>query len=173
MPVKKIVKSAEQVVVEAAKPTKAAEPKAILSAAEVLGSEEIKTLVDEIATSQAVIAKKMLALQPMIADMNEKKEELLRRIESVTDAGVSSKVKGHLFVAEFSAKTLQRTITDIKLVAKLMKDTFWKVAKVNLKDVDDYLTPEERANVISESREKGSRSLKFKPLVDAKKDAVG
>jgi hypothetical protein len=67
---------------------------------------------------------------------------------------------GTTFRAEFGKKGCSRRIADIQKVRELMGDeTFFKVCSVALKDIDDYLNPEERAQVLE--TERGLRGVKI------------
>lgn len=70
---------------------------------------------------------------------------------------------GNKFQAEIGKKANIREVSDMKMVQELLDDQqpglFMKLAKINLGDLDDYLTPEERQAVITPSR--GKRPIKI------------
>lgn len=75
-----------------------------------------------------------------------------------------TEVEGEEYVARVGARTRVRTITDMEGAAKRMgMATFMRVASLPLKALDDYLTPEEREEVVTEEYS-GSRRAKVERI---------
>jgi hypothetical protein len=73
--------------------------------------------------------------------------------------------KGAEYQVELGKQEAARSITDLKAVRDLMgDDVFMKVAKVNLKDVDNYLTLPEREAVLETKF--GKREIKVHKRMD-------
>lgn len=124
----------------------------------VLTQDEMK-MVDELAQISAEIE----AVKPKL----KRYEELKQTLQSVADAKFDQELpavlKGEIGVAEYSAKGNSRSIKDMNeaigaLKAKLGYDKLIELIKINLGDLDKYLTKEETAPLIQTG--KGSRSLK-------------
>lgn len=118
---------------------------------------DIAKLETAIAAKNAVELKKLTALKADQAELlNTLTEELNTEYEDKDD-DTKFVVKGAKSgrAVEVGKKGTSRTITDMKTVHDVM-DTgvFWKTVKMNLKDLDDYLTPEEREEVIKTERTK-------------------
>jgi hypothetical protein len=93
--------------------------------------------------------------------MAELRRDIMESVESWADTEDGA-ILGAVYEARIGAKALKRKLVDIeKLVECLGQENFLKIAKVNLKDVDDYLTPGQRADCI-DSANSGPRSFKVK-----------
>lgn len=129
----------------------------------------VQTLVDQysdIYEKKSKIAAQIKKLQDQLKPVNAKEAELVGQIE----AHYAAKGDDEEFVAEgsngyieFGKKGSERKITDMKHVRKVMGDkVFFELAKMNLGDVDKYLTQAERDKCIETSRTARSRTYKKK-----------
>lgn len=77
----------------------------------------------------------------------------------------SGELQGAKYRACIGAKAIKRTIKDMELAKKyLSPDVFMKLVKLTLKDVDDYLTPPQKEQVLNVERS-GNRSFSVKPAL--------
>ena len=76
-------------------------------------------------------------------------------------------IPGTRYIAKFSKRYTQRKITDMSRVKEFLDaqddSLFLNLAKLNLKDLDSYLTPEERLQVLD--TELQDRKVKVDPKV--------
>ena len=95
--------------------------------------------------------------------LKEELDALRSEVEGALCEGLAPEATAEVatdkFVVSVSSKGTKRVINDMKAVAEALGDTFIEVATVPMKALDDYLTPEERAEVVDESQN-GSRRLK-------------
>jgi hypothetical protein len=75
---------------------------------------------------------------------------------SEADPDKSFVERGARYQAKASKQGTLRVVQDIKLVAhmlnKVMPDLFWELARVRIRDCDEYLTPEDRDVVLETKR---------------------
>ncbi len=72
-------------------------------------------------------------------------------IGSKTNAEKPLVLRGKKYQAEFSKMGNKRVITDMKMLPDILgEDTFWAKVKIDLKTLDDYANPEEKAAVTRE-----------------------
>ena len=115
-------------------------------------------LIDELGAMQPEAQKideQIKALQKRQKPFKDKLKSLCELLHEVDEHGDDEKFVelGQTHRAEFGKKGTARTITRIEKVRELMGDeTFFKVCSVTLKAVDDYLTPEEKAEVLETER---------------------
>lgn len=127
-------------------------------AAEIVAIGEMQ---DQVATIEGVIAKKF-------AKELEQKDELLKEIgkrlkklreqvneefkEKDPDSEYTENAGTHALVVGKAGN--QRKVTDMKLLQDLMADddVFYALIKMDLKDIDSYLTPPERELVLETTR---------------------
>lgn len=104
------------------------------------------------------IAKKVKDLQKEMAAFGEAEKELLALIKDdfrYNDTGPDEgyRISGTLGYVDVGKKGTKREIVDMPALRLILKDsTFMKLAKINLKDVDQYLTPKEKVVCIEETR---------------------
>lgn len=74
-------------------------------------------------------------------------------------AGETVTVKGTTGSLVYSARANQTQVTDMKALAEKLGDAFWKIVKVNMGDLDKYLSTTEKLEY-TQTTQTGSRSLK-------------
>jgi len=114
-------------------------------------AEKIKAKIKELTASLAPYTERLKELQTYISGEGNQEEPLT--------------LYGEKFMVVGGACAVEREIADIdKIVEMVGPETFLKIAKVPLKAVDDYLTPEQKEQVLSSSF--GVRKIK----VEARKE---
>lgn len=95
----------------------------------------------------------MKALEAMVSEMDGDPDQVLEEA-------------GSRFRLEAGKKSTSRSIKDMARVREIMGDElFMTVVDVKLKDIDDYLTPPQKEEVLSSERT--TRSIKVLPLAAA------
>ena len=118
---------------------------------------EFAELIDLVGTLQEAaepVMKEIKALQERLKPLKEAEIKLQSEIDALElgDDETDNEV-GATFKVEVGKKGTSRKITDLAAVKKLMgAETFMKVATVTLKNIDDYLTPPEKAQCVTETR---------------------
>ncbi len=127
---------------------------------------ELVSIVDTLGGLEADLAT--LQAEPVFAKAREIAEriddlkgELRARCDATLSPEQSVELPGESYVATVGKKANKRSITDVRAIAKFMGRDFFKIVSVALKDVDDYLNPEQREQCISSDRT-GTRSVKVK-----------
>jgi hypothetical protein len=112
-------------------------------------AEEIEAAIKELQT-------KLKPYKEALAELQAKLEELeLGDDETAVELGT-------LYRLEIGKRGTSREVTDMRKVHELMGDElFYELAKINLKDLDNYLTLPQRKQVVKENRTK--RSFKLVP----------
>ena len=131
------------------------------------GQAAMMVMVDELGALQGDL--EILQAEPVFAKAREMgvriadlSKELRAHADDTLAAEQKVEISGEAYVASIGEKAKKREITDIAKIHHLMgDDAFYKIATVPLKKVDDYLNPEQRAEVILEDKS-GPRSLKVK-----------
>ena len=91
------------------------------------------------------------------------REEIMKVATADLDEEGAFESYGRRFFVKVGKCQLRRTITSMKRLAELVRlDNFFELATFPLAKVDDYLNPQERAEVI-DSKHDGPRSFKVKP----------
>lgn len=132
--------------------------------------DEVGSINSQIEKLRAAIAEKAKAEVAKLADLEKKqKKALADLVKDINahledeDADAELVEQGNKFQAEAGKKINVRTVTDMAMVKELMDaqdpNLFMSVVKIDLKSVDDYLTPQERDAVITKSR--GKREIKI------------
>src|SRR5690606_18168498 len=100
------------------------------------------------------INAKIKKLQEELKPYNDAVKRLKAKIEELGGDPDEELVElGTVFKLELGKKGTSRTVTDIRKVQELMGDElFYEVVKVNLKDIDAYLTLPQRQQVVKEER---------------------
>ena len=133
--------------------------------------DEIGNLVSEADALEATLTKavkdKLAKIASIRKDAKAKTTALATKITEdnaeVHDPNDTFSEKGAKFIAELGKRGTLREITDLPMIKQLMDDQdpdlFMKLAKMNIGDVDAYLTPEERELVLK--TELKDRSIKI------------
>lgn len=119
---------------------------------------DFATLIDELGAMQAEqekLSKKikeLTAQQKPYMEKLKKLKEMMREVDEHDDDEEFVEL-GETYQAEFGKKGSSRSIKDIRKVKELMGEpTFFKVCSVALKDIDAYLNPEEKEQVLITER---------------------
>lgn len=125
---------------------------------------ELEALVDHVGadgTEVEKIKKKIKALQDELkpfADRQSQLQKLVDELELGDDD--SDLIKGDHFRLEVGPRGKSRKVKDMDKARDLLGDElFMKLATVTLKNLDDYLNPQQREVVIETTR--SSRSIKL------------
>ncbi|QXN72663.1 hypothetical protein RCZAHN_54 [Rhodobacter phage RcZahn] len=133
--------------------------------------DEIGNMVAEADALEATLTKavkdKLAKIASIRKDAKAKTTALAAKITEdnaeVRDPSDTFSEKGAEFIAELGKRGTLREITDLPMIKQLMDDQdpdlFMKLAKMNIGDVDAYLTPEERELVLK--TELKDRSIKI------------
>ena len=130
--------------------------KKVVSAAKPMISEfaaEID-LVGRLTEEAAPILAQIKALQNQLKPLNEARVALQAHVDAIEGDDDGKLVEtGQVYRLEIGKKGSSREISDLAAVKKIMgNELFMKVAKVTLKDLDQYLTGPQRDTVIKTSR---------------------
>jgi hypothetical protein len=114
-------------------------------------------LIDEVGAlevEEEKIAKQIKKLQESLAPLRDKRKELDAKVAEIeADADAVGEELGARFRLEWGKQGTKREIVDMPRVkAFLGDDLFMQLATVRLGDIDDYLTPPQKAEVIEEGR---------------------
>lgn len=127
--------------------------------------EELAAMVDEIGALQGDL--EILQAEPVFAkarEMAEKVDELKVEFRARMDVALKpdqkTEIGGQTYVATVGMKANKVTITDVETIHSFMGKDFYKIASVLIKDINDYLNPEQREQVTVKDRT-GTRSLKI------------
>ncbi len=141
-------------------------PKAATKTKDKGEAAQMAALVDELGGLEADLVT--LNAEPVFAKSREMaaridalKFDLRSRADATLADDQTVVLPGDSYVATIGKKANKREITDIRGIAKFMGKDFFKIVSVALKDVDDYLNPEQREQCIKSERT-GSRSIKVK-----------
>jgi len=141
-------------------------------AAEIVAIGEMQ---DKILTIDAAIEKKFGELLAMRADLVKEATKRLKNLREALDALYADKDPEQTFIenagthaVEIGKKGNLRKITDMKLVQDLLEDdeVFYQLIKMDLKDIDNYLTPPEREAVLETTHT--PRQIAITPVVRVK-----
>ena len=130
---------------------------------------EIATEVDAYGKALADAAATIAKIKELEASLKPLKAAEKALQDKIEDLGLDADVEGYMqrgaaFQVEIGPKGSKREVTDSRGVKKLLGDAvFFKIAKVNLKDLDDYMTLEERSEVIEVNRTKHAFKLTARP----------
>jgi hypothetical protein len=128
--------------------------------------DDVAALIDELGEmlpeTQKTLAK-MKELEKSLAPYKEKLKSLIALVTAAEgrDPDETFEQAGEKFVAAVGKQVNVRTVTDAQLAVKLLnkaeKGIGWKLISVPLGKLDQYLTPEERTQVLKVDR--GERSV--------------
>ena len=125
----------------------------------------------EITLTKAV-RDKLNKIAALRKEAGAKAKELATQItihldELAMTPNATTQEEGTKYIAEVGKRGTLRSIIDLSTVKTLMddqdEDLFMKLAKMNIGDIDAYLTPEERSLVLKTTLQ--NRSLKIVPRV--------
>ena len=127
--------------------------------------EELASMVDEIGALQGdleiLIAEPVFAkAREMAAKVESLKGEFRTRMDEALKPDQKTEIGGKDYVATVGAKSNKTTITDVETIHSFMGKDFYKIASVLIKDIKDYLNPEQREQVTVTDRT-GTRTLKI------------
>lgn len=129
---------------------------------------EFADLIDEVGRLQEEaekISQRIAREQEKLKPYNEAMAKLKAKIAEL-EVGPDDTIteNGHNYYVEAGKQGTSREITDMKKVRELLGDElFMQLATVTLKNIDDYMTPPQKAQVINEKRT--SRTIKVKKRV--------
>ncbi len=112
-------------------------------------------LFGQLAEEAQPILAEITALQLKLKPMADAKKALEAKIDAldVDDDCEGHVEKGAIFEATVGKRGKSREIKDLAKVKKLIGvELFMKLATVKLGDIDNYLTPPQKAEVLKESR---------------------
>lgn len=126
----------------------------------VASQHALLPVIDELGEIQAEIAKlKKSAAVLKLAKLAEREQELKGVICDEFDdfdlADVETKIEASQYVCKIGVmgnKRLAKEGAAPKMMELLGPDTYYKLAKVNLSDLDKYLTPDQVAQVLDKER---------------------
>lgn len=97
---------------------------------------------------------KALMLDPAFAKFALVAKELKSRVKDELEPEDTAEIQGeHWLIEVGAANKAPRKVTDVlKIKAFVGEETFAQIAKVNLADVDKYLTPEQVAQVVDDDQ---------------------
>jgi tRNA(Ser,Leu) C12 N-acetylase TAN1 len=118
---------------------------------------EFAEIIDRVGTLQeeaAPIVAQIKALSEKLKPLQKAEEELKAAVNAMDmDADTEGTESGNQYAIEFGKRGTQRKITDMNAVRKLLGAAlFMDLAKVNLGDLDKYLTLPQRETVIAVER---------------------
>ncbi len=112
--------------------------------------DEVGALQEDAEKIQARIKKEQEKLKPY----NDAMKRLKDRIAEIEDKDDEELEElGSRYVVEAGKRGTSREITDMGKVKKLLGgELFMQLATVTLKNIDDYMTPPQKAQVLKENR---------------------
>lgn len=129
---------------------------ALMAEADELEKSLSKAVVDKLAKINALRKEAKAKTSALAATITEDHREVFEADKTFTE-------KGEEYVAELGKQGMSRTIMSMaeakKILDKQDKTLFLKLAKINLGDLDAYLTPDEAKAVIR--TDYGDRSIKI------------
>lgn len=125
---------------------------------------EVELLLDLVGThaaDKAKLEKKVKDLQAEMKKYTDNEKKLQKLIDELPNGDDENfELRGASYRAEVGPKGQSRSISDLKAVRDMLgEDTFMELAKVNLKDIDNYLTLPQREKVLAISRTQRSISI--------------
>jgi hypothetical protein len=121
-------------------------------------ADERRNAVDACGDLEAKVAK--LKKNPVIRQYEEAMAHLFSLLPE-TLPNERRSLQGNRYNAEFSEMPECRVVSDLHKVREMLGDeVFMQLASISLKALDDYLTPEQRKQVLVSTRE-GKRRVKF------------
>jgi hypothetical protein len=126
---------------------------------------DVAALIDEIGALQADFEARKKQIKALEAKQKPYQDKLLElqaliHEDDEHDPDDAFRELGEHYQADCGKQGTSRSIADIKGVQKLLGDqVFYEVCSVTLKNLDDYLTPAERDQVLT--YERGYRTIKI------------
>lgn len=149
------------------KTSKPAEPKEVPSIAVNLKAADYNEafIIDKAASLEQEIKAMKAKLKPKEDQFAKMKEQILSIYSEDLAKADGTMVEAKEFGAEIGAASIKREVTNkAELLEVLGMERFMQLANFKLTDIDSYLTPEEKAKVLTEERT-GARSVKFYKVV--------
>lgn len=149
------------------KTSKPAEPKEVPSIAVNLKAADYNEafIIDKAASLEQEIKAMKAKLKPKEDQFAKMKEQILSIYSEDLAKADGTMVEAKEFGAEIGAASIKREVTNkAELLEVLGMERFVQLANFKLTDIDSYLTPEEKAKVLTEERT-GARSVKFYKVV--------
>jgi hypothetical protein len=126
---------------------------------------DVAALIDELGSMQADFDARKKQIRELEAKQQPYKDKLLELQTLIHehdehDPDDTFRELGEHYQADCGKQATSRSIADIKGVQKLMGDkVFYQVCSVTLQNIDDYLTPDQKAQVLD--AERGYRTIKI------------
>jgi predicted nuclease with TOPRIM domain len=122
---------------------------------------ELIDLVGDLNEQAEPIYKQIAALQEQLKPLSDATKELNAKVEELElDPDETREELGTCYRVEVGKRGVSRSIKDMEKVVELMgEELFLKTAKVNLKDLDAYLTLPQREEVLKTTRTARSSKL--------------
>ena len=105
-------------------------------------------------------------VKPLIKEYDEKRKTLASLIPTEAAKDKAYHFLGTNHMVEFSPCSTMKSVSvdNLQVIRKLLgEDVFWQIIKVNVSDLERYLTGEQFETLVVESRT-GPRNHKLKPL---------
>jgi hypothetical protein len=120
----------------------------VLDSLEIVTPEE----VDTFATHSAKLKRKLENLAPLQEQVAQMEKSLISAADEVVDAGTPVTLTGNTYVVALSAQGKKNVIKNMDLAVEMLgEDLFLKLAKITMKDLQAYLTPDQLEQVVSSS----------------------
>jgi hypothetical protein len=142
-------------------------PRAVEETTPAVEKTELQILIDEVGELQKdalKTAKRIKDEQAKLKPYTEKLKELAEKVNALDlgEADQEGTLEGTAFEVEYGKKGNSREITDMAKIRKMLGDKlFFQLAKLNLGDVDAYLTPPQIEQVVKKNRT--DRKVTVKP----------
>ena len=153
-------------VVGAAHVLESAPPKTIADTKLVSDFAELIDRVGTLEAGEAAVKEQIKKLTASLKPLNDARAELAEMIDGLElDDDAVGQELGAAFYVEYGKRGSSREISDMdKLKELLGVELFMQLATVTLKDVDSYLTPPQKEQVLITNRTK--RTLKVSERVE-------
>lgn len=115
-----------------------------------IDTEELVTaeLVDEFGALAAKLDKKLAKIAPLQKKVAALEKGIIAAVDEVVDPSQKITLTGEDYELQLGAQGLRASITDMELAVDLLGDElFLKLAKITMKDLQAYLTPEQLEQV--------------------------
>ena len=116
------------------------------------------------------LEKEIKALNAKLKEIKDAEKSLIEEIGKALDEDGEPDdkegivIKGAKYQLVFGKKGTSRTLTNVERLHELTgDDVFYKIASATLKDIDAYLTPDEKAEVLVETRTARGAKLEKRP----------
>ncbi len=121
----------------------------VIQTLELITPEE----VDEFATISAKLKRKQEKLAPLIKRVAAYEKDILGTVDDIVDAAHKITLTGIDYELQLGAKGNKTSITNMELAVDFLgEELFLKIAKITMKDLQAYLTPEQLEQVTASER---------------------